>query len=112
LCSYTMNPSAAFASPPNGGSSSANAYKTSRITQIWSQQCIILWEGDFRPGHGDWNDGGSYPDSQGLGLAHITGGLTLALDGSTRFMKTNDWNGMAVRPATGQPKNLLWWGVQ
>ena len=111
LCSYTMNPSGAFATPPNGGSSNGNNYKTSRITQIWSQQCIILWEQDFRPGRGDWNDGGSYPDSQGLGTAHIVGGLTLALDASTRFMKTNDWGGLAAKPLAGQ-KNLLWWGVQ
>jgi prepilin-type N-terminal cleavage/methylation domain-containing protein len=111
LSSYTMNPSGAFAAPPNGGSSGGSGYRTSKISRIWSQESIILWEEDFRPGRGDWNDGGSYPDSQGLGTAHIVGGLTLALDASTRFMKTNDWASLAVRPPAGQ-YNLLWWGVQ
>lgn len=110
LCSYTMNPSGAFANPPNGGSSSGNGYKTMRLSQVWNSQSIVLWEQDFRPGKGDWNDGASYPDTQGLGVAHVVGGLTLGLDDSTQFMKTNVWQGLAVRPPTGQ-NNLLWWGA-
>jgi prepilin-type N-terminal cleavage/methylation domain-containing protein len=113
LSSYTMNPCAAFKNPPNGGGSSANGYHTMKITQVWSSQCIILWEQDFRPGHGDWNDGASYPNSQGLGLAHDkTGGLVLALDGSSQFMKLNVYNSLAIQPAAGQPPNFLWWGLQ
>jgi prepilin-type N-terminal cleavage/methylation domain-containing protein len=112
LSSYTMNPCGAFASPPNGGSSSGNGYHTMKISQVWSSQCIIMWEQDFRPGKGDWNDGSSYPDSQGLGLAHTLGGLVLALDGSSQFMKTNVFYPQAIRPAAGQSPNLLWWGAQ
>jgi prepilin-type N-terminal cleavage/methylation domain-containing protein len=111
LSSYTMNPSGAFASPPNGGSSGASGYRTSRIMQLYSQQCVILWEQDFRSGHGDWNDGASYPDTQGLGVAHLVGGLTLALDGSSLFMKTNVYASLAVKPPAGE-HNFLWWGVQ
>ena len=105
-----MNPSGAFASPPNGGSSSGQGYKTMKISQVWSPQCIVMWEEDFRPGTGDWNDGGSYPSTQGLGLAHLLGGLTLALDGSSQFMKTNVFYPMAVKPTVGQSPNYLWWG--
>lgn len=109
LSSFTMNPSGAFASPPNGGSSSANNYKMMKITQVWNSQCIIMWEQDFRNGYGDWNDGSSYPATQGLGGAHGVGGLVLQLDGSAFFMKTNQWNNISSQPATG--KNLLWWGA-
>jgi prepilin-type N-terminal cleavage/methylation domain-containing protein len=113
LSSYTMNPSSAFANPPNGGSTTTgnSTYQTMKITQVWSQGCIILWEEPFAPGTGDWNDGASFPDSQGLGNAHLTGGLVLALDGSSQFMKTNQWNTQSTQPPAGQP-NLLWWGVR
>ncbi len=111
LSSYTMNPSGAFKNPPNGGSSATNGYRTMKITQVWSSQCIIMWEQDFRPGHGDWNDGSSFPWTQGLGLAHDkTGGIVDALDGSVQFMKVNTYTNLAVQPPAGQ-KNLLWWGI-
>jgi prepilin-type N-terminal cleavage/methylation domain-containing protein len=119
LSSYVMNPSAAFATPPNGGSTTTGngAYKTMKITQVWSSQCIIMWEQDFRKGYGEWSDGSNFPDAnQGLGGAHGLGGLVLQLDGSAYFMKTNLWNAQATEPATmkTQPptgQNLLWWGV-
>jgi prepilin-type N-terminal cleavage/methylation domain-containing protein len=111
LCSYTMNPSGAFANPPNGGASSGNNYKTMKVAQIWSTQCIIVWEQDFRPGHGDWNDGASYPDTQGLGLAHTIGGLVLQVDASAYFMKTNVFVPLAIKPPAGKPSNILWWGT-
>jgi prepilin-type N-terminal cleavage/methylation domain-containing protein len=113
LSSYTMDPSAAFANPPNGGSTTTgnSSYRTMKITQIWSPECIILWEQQFTPGTGDWNDGASFPNSQGLGGAHLNGGLVLQLDASAYFMKTNVWDATSAQPATGQPPNILWWGV-
>jgi prepilin-type N-terminal cleavage/methylation domain-containing protein len=112
LCSYIMNPSAAFANPPNGGNASVNGWRTMKITQVWNTQCAILWEQDFHPGKGQWSDGSNYPDTEGLGLAHDkAGGLTVALDGSAQFMKINTWSAMSVKPPAGQ-HNLLWWGVQ
>jgi prepilin-type N-terminal cleavage/methylation domain-containing protein len=116
LSSYTMDPCGAFGNPPNGGASNLNGYRTAKITQVWSSQSIILWEQDFRTGnnpvtgapYGDWNDGSSFPNTQGLGLAHLVGGLVLQLDGSSKFMKLNDYNALAVQPAAGQ-NNFLWW---
>jgi prepilin-type N-terminal cleavage/methylation domain-containing protein len=113
LSSYTMDPGAAFGNPPNGGSTTSGNthYKTMKITQVWSQQCIVWWEQDFRPGYGDWNDGASFPSTQGLGLAHDqAGGLVQQLDGSSQFMKVSTFNAMAVQPPTGQ-FNYLWWGI-
>ena len=117
LCSYTMNPCGAFANPPDGGSSAANNYKTMKIGQVWSPECIIIWEQDFRPGHGDWNDGASYPSPpnpghayEGLGLAHVIGGLVLQLDASAYFMKTNVFVSLAIQPPAGK-FNILWWGT-
>jgi type II secretory pathway pseudopilin PulG len=113
LSSYTMDPGAAFGNPPNGGSTTTGNpnHRTMRITQVWSQQCIIWWEQDFRPGQGDWNDGASFPSTQGLGLAHDqSGGLVQQLDGSSQFMKVATFNALAVQPPAGQ-LNYLWWGV-
>jgi hypothetical protein len=112
LSTYTMDPSAAFASPPDGGSTSGgnSTYKTMKITQVWSPECIILWEQPIAPGTGDWNDGSSFPNSQGLGNAHLNGGLVLQLDASAYFMKTNVWNTYSAQPPTGQ-NNILWWGT-
>jgi len=108
LSSYTMDPCAAFSTPPNGGSSGGNGYRTMKITEVWSQSCILLWEQPFAPGAGDWNDGSSYPSTQGLGNAHVNGGLVLAMDGSTQFMKTNQWAAWSTTPPAGQ-HNVLWW---
>ncbi len=110
LSSYVMNPCSAFNAAPNGGANNGNNYRTSKITQIWSSQCYVLWEQDFRPGKGEWSDGSNYPDSQGLGFAHNIGGLILQLDGSARFIKVATFASEAVQPPAGQ-KNFLWWGA-
>ena len=94
--------------PPNGGSASRNQYRTAKITQIWSQEGIIMWEQDFRPGKGEWTDGSNYPDTQGLGYAHRIGGLVMQLDGSSYFMKVADYNKLAVDDGS---RNQLWWHV-
>ena len=110
LCSYTMNPSGAFLNAPDGGSSSLNNYRTMKITQVYSAESILMWEQPFAPGTGDWNDGASYPSTQGLGGAHGTGGLVMPLDGSATFMQTNNWNTMSATPANYPTiKNYLWW---
>jgi len=119
LSSYVMDSSPAFANPPNGGSTTGNnnAFKTMKVTQAWSSQCIILWEQPFGPGQGEWSDGANYPnDNQGLGGAHGSGGLVLQLDGSAYFMKTNVWDVQAPEPTTMNAtpptgQNLLWWGI-
>jgi prepilin-type N-terminal cleavage/methylation domain-containing protein len=110
LSSYVMNPNAAFSNPPSGGASNGNGYRTAKITSIWSSQCYVMWEQDFRPGKGEWTDGSNYPDTEGLGLAHEIGGLILQLDGSSKFIKINDYNNLAVQPPAGQ-HNFLWWNA-
>jgi prepilin-type N-terminal cleavage/methylation domain-containing protein len=109
LSSYVMNPTCAFATPPNGGATTTlnSTYATIRITQLASQADIMLWEQDFRPGYGEWSDGSNFPDTQGLGLAHTTGGIVTAVDGSSQFIKLVDFTTLSVKPTTGV--NLLWW---
>jgi len=110
LSSYTMNPCGAFSSPPNGGSSNGNGYRTARISSIWSTECYVIWEQDFRQGKGDWNDGSSYPNTQGLGFAHRIGGLVLKLDGGAQYIKVDYFNTLAVKPPAGE-RNFLWWNA-
>jgi len=105
LSSYVMNPTGAFATPPNGGS--GTTFLSIRTTRVWNQGCIMLWEQDFRPGQGEWSDGSNFPDTQGLGLAHTVGGIVTKVDGSSEFIKLADFKALAVKPATGV--NLLWW---
>jgi len=106
LSSYVMNPSAAFAFPPNGGSGSS--FKTEKISSIWSSECIVLWEQDFRSGSSDWSDGSNFPDVQGIGSHHINGAIILTIGGQAKWISVKDYNTKAVQPPPGT-KNLLWW---
>src|SRR5258706_5539189 len=76
LSSYVMNPTCAFNKTPpmTGGSGSAAIWHRMKTTDVTSQDGIMLWEQDFRPGKGDWQDGSNMPSFQGLGLAHVIGG--------------------------------------
>ena|ERR1017187_443151 len=106
LSSYVFNPTGAFANPPSGGS--GTTFSSMKITSLKSQESIMLWEQDFRPGKGQWSDGSNFPDTEGLGLAHTIGGIVLRVDGSSAFIKLVDFNALAVRPPAGSV-NLLWW---
>jgi type II secretory pathway pseudopilin PulG len=105
LSTYVMNPAAAFCPP--GGLSNLYGYKTCKMSQIWSPQCIILWEPSGTSGNGNgYNDGANYPNtSEGPSIVlHVTGANVLAVGGSTRFMSFADYTAEINRL-----KGLLWW---
>jgi prepilin-type N-terminal cleavage/methylation domain-containing protein len=110
LSSYIMNPTCAFSKrAPNGGSGDPTTWHRMKNTEVKFQDGILLWEQDFRPNLGiDWQDGSNYPDTQGLGLAHLIGGIVTSVDGSSRFIKLADYNALATAPPVGTV-NLLWW---
>jgi prepilin-type N-terminal cleavage/methylation domain-containing protein len=112
LCSYTMNYSVGF---DNGdysaavGNNGLHSYRTAKITAIFNQECVIMWEPDFaQPAL--YNDGSNVPSFEGLGGNHMIGGLILQVCGSTEWVKTNYWSSISAQPP-GTSKNLCWWNA-
>jgi prepilin-type N-terminal cleavage/methylation domain-containing protein len=103
LSSYAMNANVAGITTINDWASEYN-YRTAKITQVWNAECIVMWESD--PKTGQFSDGSNIPKGEGLGKAHVSGGIVLALDGSAEFVKFDWFNGMATNNAS---RNLLWW---
>ena len=109
LSSYCMNTCAAF----NPGLSSGQfGYRTAKLMSIWSSQAYVLWEPDFKKG--DFNDGANFlgygAAIYGLGQNHDAGGIVLSLDGSTRWLKFNEYTNEMNNPPPGiAGKGLLWW---
>ena len=97
----------------------AGSYQPTKITQVWSPMCYIVWEpnenqdGPGNPGAGEYNDGANYPNNQeGIGLLHSKhGGNALALDGHVDFLTTVVFNQNNVVGQGSGPggKSLLWW---
>jgi hypothetical protein len=79
--------------------------------------CIIKWEPDGRPGHGNgagYNDGGNYPnDQEGVSTTlHTKGCNVLTVGGSANMMSFQDFLGELNHPIKGdntKGKGLLWW---
>ncbi len=94
LSTYVMNAASAFYPPM--GQNCVYGYKTCKMSQIWSPQCIINWEpsGTSGPGNG-YNDGANMPDYRESvsSRLHVTGANVLAVGGSTRFMSSADFTG-------------------
>jgi prepilin-type N-terminal cleavage/methylation domain-containing protein len=112
LSSYVMNYSAAC---NNSEVSAADAngalhnYVTAKVTSVFSQECIDLWECDFLNA-ALYNDGANFPNTEGLGGMHAVGGLVLEICGSTEWMNTNVYNSLSIMPPAGG-KNVLWWNA-
>jgi prepilin-type N-terminal cleavage/methylation domain-containing protein len=102
LSSYSMNFCANYC-PASGVLQLA----TPKITQIWSFECYIMWEPDFKAG--DFNGGANNvahgAATYGLGQNHNSGAPMLELNGSTRWIKYEDF----THEATMSGKSLLWW---
>jgi len=108
LSSYCMNANVAGIASINDAASKNN-YRTAKLTQVWNPECIVMWESD--PKTGQFSDGSNIPVGEGLGKAHVSGGVVLALDGSAQFIKFDYYNTLAVKPAAGAGPNLLWWNL-
>jgi type II secretory pathway pseudopilin PulG len=110
LSTYVMNGASAFY--PSFGNN-IYGYKTCKMSQIWSPQCIINWEPNPNTGN-NFNDGANYPDAIGgpSMVFHVTGVNVLAVGGSTRFMSFADSVGEMNHNPKGQYTTglgLLWW---
>jgi hypothetical protein len=84
--------------------------KTVKITEVWSNQCYIMWEPDefLHPGAGAFNDASSYPDTvEGPGKLHVSGVILLALDGHVNFGKYEDFRKQQSDPN----RNYIWWST-
>jgi prepilin-type N-terminal cleavage/methylation domain-containing protein len=72
-----------------------------KITQLLPTDCI-LFEADERDAF-SYNDGSSWP-SEGVTTRHSKGATYVTVDGSTRYVRDDDWQKMVNDPG----KNSLW----
>ena len=112
LSTYCMNGASAFF--PTFSPANTYHYRTAKMSQIWSPQCIILWEPSGTSGNGyGYNDGASYPDkNEGPAGFHVTGANVLAVGGSTKVMSFADFTAEMNHPFMNDcshGKGLLWW---
>lgn len=104
LSSYVMDDAAS-------GFDQLTPATTPKITDIWSPDCILLWEPDAATdGPHVYNDGADEPygvtPPEGIGTLHNkNGGVILTISGTTAFMTCATFTNLAVE--TG--KNLLYW---
>jgi type II secretory pathway pseudopilin PulG len=115
LSSYCMNGSSAFF--PRTTPANTYGYKTAKTSQIWSPQCIILWEPSGTSGSGSgYNDGANYPlIDEGVSSLHVTGANVLAVGGNASMMSFKDFIGEMNNPLytdCSHGKGLLWWNPQ
>jgi prepilin-type N-terminal cleavage/methylation domain-containing protein/prepilin-type processing-associated H-X9-DG protein len=100
---------------------------TSKITQVWSPECYVMWEpdenelGPGNPGGYEFNDGANTPSAppvggEGIGRLHSNkGGNILALDGHAQFMlattfATDSNTPLGEGPGPGGQTDL-WWSI-
>ena len=93
----------------------------SKIAQIWSPLCYLVWEpdenkiGPGNPGGYDFNDGANVPvRGEGIGRLHSKkGGNALALDGHVLFLLMSTFDKDASSPIGSGPgpggRTYLWW---
>ncbi|MGH7953533.1 MAG: hypothetical protein ACREFE_16685, partial [Limisphaerales bacterium] len=111
LSSYIMNGWAGFLPPETTGGASKYNYKTAKITQIWNMEAYVMWETDpSNPGL--FNDGANDPSKpgEGLGRAHIIGGLVLEVGGVAKWIKYDDFHNLVTAPAG--TRNLALWQIK
>ena len=128
LSSYVMNGSVVYFQ--EGPDANAPPWKMTRITDVWSPECYLLWEpdentlGPGNPGAFEFNDGANFPEApggyeglqtgaqgEGIGPLHgKNGGNILALDGHVDYITTNVFKRLSNYYGSGPGgKGLLWW---
>ena len=114
MSSYVMNGSACgFHSP------AMNERIRTRISDVWSPQCYLMWEPDENvngpgdPGAFEFNDGANRPDrSEGISTLHSTkDAYALTVSGGVSFITFAQWRAECDGIGTPGPggKNLAWW---
>jgi len=110
LSSYNMNGAAAFF--PSETAAGSYGFQTVKTTQVWNQECYLMWEPDFTSTDQKiWGDASGYPDAtEGLNKAHETGAIVGQVGGSAKWVKIKDFLNEANTPPKGTSgKGLLWW---
>lgn len=110
LSSYNMNGAAAFF--PSETAASSYGYKTIKTTEIWNQECYLMWEPDFTSTAGTiWGDAAGYPNlAEGINKAHETGAIVGEIGGAAKWVKFTDFANEENNPPQGTSgKGLLWW---
>jgi len=110
LSSYNMNGAAAFF--PSETAAGSYNFQTVKITQVWSQECYLMWEPDFTSTASTiWADASSYPDAaEGLNKLHGTGAIVGEIGGAAKWVKFSDFALEENNPPAGTAgKGLLWW---
>jgi len=114
MSSYVMNGAVA-------GYPSPSAYRSCKITQVWSPMCYLLWEpdennlGPGNPGAFEFNDAANFPNaSEGIGRLHSKkGGSAIAIAGHVQFITRKAFRDDGDTPNGRGPgpggKTFLWW---
>jgi prepilin-type N-terminal cleavage/methylation domain-containing protein/prepilin-type processing-associated H-X9-DG protein len=118
LCSYVWN------GAESGYGESGQWFVNCKMSQIWSQRCVLMWEPDeyytdaanpTPPGAREFNDGSNRPGGgEGIGRLHSNnGGNMLMVDGSAKYELATDFTQDANIPNGKGPgpggKTYLWW---
>lgn len=123
--SYLMNGASC------GYPSTAAQYTRSKVSQVWSPGCYLMWEPDENAvvngtslGAKEFYDGSNYPDNknngEGIGKLHSVsrgansiGGNIMSLDGHVERMTTAQFSADSNTPQGTGPgpggRTLLWW---
>jgi prepilin-type processing-associated H-X9-DG protein len=132
LSSYVMNGAVVYFQDPGSPDAYAPPWKMTRISDIWSPECYVLWEpdenelGPGNPGAEEFNDSSNYPeapggyedlpgatDDQGEGIGPLhgkNGGNILAIDGHVDYISTNAFRRLSNYYGSGPGgKGFLWW---
>jgi prepilin-type N-terminal cleavage/methylation domain-containing protein len=128
LSSYVMNGAVVYYG--EGPDQTTPPWKMTKITDIWSTSCYLLWEPDentlgyLNPGAFEFNDGSNYPEApggyeglqtgaegEGIGPLHgKDGGNIMALDGHVDYIVTNVFKRISNYYGSGPGgKGFLWW---
>jgi prepilin-type N-terminal cleavage/methylation domain-containing protein len=110
LSSYNMNGAAAFF--PSETDAGSYKFQTVKTTQVWSQECYLMWEPDFTSTDQKiWGDASGYPNPlEGVNRAHETGAIVGEVGGAAKWVKFIDFLNEENNPPQGTSgKGLLWW---
>jgi prepilin-type N-terminal cleavage/methylation domain-containing protein len=128
LSTYVMNGAVVYyGEGPN--MNNPPIWKMTKIADIWSPSCYLLWEpdenadGPSNPGAFEYNDSSNFPESnvaydglpsgngEGIGPLHgKNGGNIMAIDGHVDYLATNLFKKYSSYLGSGPGgKGLLWW---
>ena len=76
-----------------------------KLSAIWNPECYLMWEPAQNATGASWNDGGDYPDSEGIGTTHVSGAVIGEACGAVAFVPLAYYK---VQTASST-RSLAWW---